>query len=407
MPRRGNNLERVKLQNVESIKDIIYKYGPISRAEIAEMLHLTPPTITTNVTNLIQQGIVHECENTPIEEKNRTLGRRRILIDFIPDAQYVIGVECGYFGMLICLVNIRCKVVVEQKYEDRMDDYEKTMDTVAEHIKELLEEKHIPEEKVAGIGIAFPGFVDQRNEILRYGAINKWKDKYVIKDLEARTGFPCVMENNARCCAIGEEMCIDKLRPDTFAYFLVSRGLACPTVIRNRLHIGETTGAGEAGHMVVDPHGPVCPTCGNRGCLEGISSEQSIRHRCSQAVKSGIPTLLNEICIEPNNPQIEEILKAQFCADRVVCTIMEDAVTYLGIGLANIINFMNPPLVIMDGRIFQNEQNKKRLLEVTHNNLLLLDMEEVDIEFVPFNKFRAAKGAAALAIKKFVLQEGR
>ena len=61
----------------------------------------------------------------------------------------------------------------------------------------------------------------------------------------------------------------------------------------------------------------------------------------------------------------------------------------------------------MDGRIFQNEQNKKRLLEVTHNNLLLLDMEEVDIEFVPFNKFRAARGAAALAIKKFVLQEGR
>ena len=79
----------------------------------------------------------------------------------------------------------------------------------------------------------------------------------------------------------------------------------------------------------------------------------------------------------------------------------------LGIGLANIINFMNPPLVIIDGRIFQNEQNKKKLLEITHNNLLLLDMEEVDIEFVPFNKFRAAKGAAALAIKKIILQEGR
>lgn len=407
MPRTGNNLERIKLQNTESIKDIIYKFGPISRAEIAEILHLTPPTITTNVANLIQQGIVHECENVPAGEKSRTLGRRRILVDFVSDAKYAIGIECGYYGILICLVDIRCNVVAERRYKDSMDDYEKTMEVVAEHVNELLDEENIPRDKIAGIGIAFPGFVNRQNEILRYGAINKWKDKPVIRDLEARTGFSCVMENNARCCAIGEEMCIDKLRPDTFAYFLVSRGLACPMVIRNHLHIGETTGAGEVGHMVVDPQGPICPTCGNRGCLEGISSEQSIRKRCIQAMKSAIPTLLKEICADTDNPQIEEILKAQSCGDRVVCTIMEDVVNYLGIGLANIINFMNPPLVIMDGRIFQNEQNQKKLLDVTHNNLLLLDMEEVDIEFVPFHKFRAAKGAAALAIKKFILQEGR
>ena len=68
---------------------------------------------------------------------------------------------------------------------------------------------------------------------------------------------------------------------------------------------------------------------------------------------------------------------------------------------------MNPPLVIMDGCILQNEVNQKRLIEVTRNNLFSLDVAEVNIEFVSFNKFRAAKGAAALAIRKFVLQEGR
>ena len=84
------------------------------------------------------------------------------------------------FRNVICLVDIRCKVIVEHRYEDAMDDYEKTMDAVAEHIKELLREEHIPKEKIAGVGIAFPGFVDQRNEVLRYGAINKWKNKSVI-----------------------------------------------------------------------------------------------------------------------------------------------------------------------------------------------------------------------------------
>lgn len=407
MARTGNNLERVKSQNTESIKEIIYKFGPISRAEIAEMLQLTPPTITTNVANLIQQGMVYECENTPSEENRRTLGRRRILIDFVPDAKYAIGVECGYHGMLICLVDIRCNVVVERKYEDKTDEYEETIDAVTQHVNELLKEENIPREKIAGIGIAFPGFVDQYGGILRYGAINKWKDKQVTRDLEARTGFACVMENNVRCCAIGEEMRRDKLRPETFAYFLVSRGLGCPMVIRNRLHVGEMTGAGEVGHMVVDPKGPVCPTCGNRGCLEGISSEQAIRNRCRQAVAEGIPTFLNVVCADPLNPQIEEILQAQCSNDRVVCTIIEDAITYLGIGLANIINFISPPLVIMDGRILQNEQNQKLLIEITRNNLFSQNVEEVNIEFVPFNKFRAARGAAALVIKKFILEEGR
>ena len=71
--RTGNNQERVKIQNTESIKEIIYKYGPISRAEIADMLHLTPPTITTNVANLIQQGMVYECDSE--EKKESSVGQ--------------------------------------------------------------------------------------------------------------------------------------------------------------------------------------------------------------------------------------------------------------------------------------------------------------------------------------------
>lgn len=410
MVRTGNNLERLKSQNTESIKEIIYKYGPISRAEIAEMLQLTPPTITTNVASLIQQGLVSECKAGSAEEEHRTehtLGRRRVLVDFVADACYVIGVVRGYNGTLICLVDIRGNVVQEQQYMDEIEDYEDAMDAVAEYIEDLLQKAKVPRQKIAGLGVGLPGFVDGHSGVLRYGAINKWLDKPVAEDLTRRTGFACRIENNARCCALGEELFSDKLRPETFAYFLISRGLACPLVIRNRLHSGEMAGAGEVGHMVVDRFGPVCPTCGNRGCLEGVSSELAIQNRCIQAMHSGIPTLLSEICANPDNPQIEEILQVQRSNDRVVCAIMEEAITYLGIMLANIINFINPPLVIVDGHIMQNEENQKLLIEVTRKNLFSLNVEEVDIEFVPLNKFRAAKGAAALAIKKYVLQEGR
>ncbi len=410
MARAGNNLERLKLQNTESIKEAIYKYGPISRAEIAEMLQLTPPTITTNVASFLQQGLVQECEAGSVSRERHskhTLGRKRILVDFVPDACYVIGVVRGYFGTLICLTDIRGNVVCKQQYMDDIEDYTEAMDAVAGYVEDLLGQTDVPREKIAGLGIGLPGFVDGHNGVLRYGAINKWEDKAIVKDLRERTGFACRVENNARCCALGEELFSGKLRPENFAYFLVSRGVACPLVIRNHLYSGEMAGAGEVGHMVVDRFGFTCPTCGNRGCLEGVSSELAIRNRCIQAIQAGIPTLLNEVCANPLHPEIEEILQVQRSGDRVVCSIMEDAITYLGITLANVVNLINLPLVIVDGRILQSEENQKLLIDVTRKNLFSMNEEELDIEFVPLDIFRAAKGAAALAIKKFVLQEGR
>lgn len=410
MARAGNNLERLRVQNTESIKDTIYKHGPISRAEIAEILSLTPPTITTNVASLLQQGLVGECESGSVEEDcaaRRTLGRKRILIDFVSNARYAVGVVRGHVGTLICVTDIRGNVVAEKQYMDDIEDYEEAMDAVAGYVEDLLGGTEVPREKIAGLGFGLPGFVDGHRGFLRYGAINKWRDKNVAQDLSRRTGLPCRVENNARCCALGEELFSSKLRPETFAYFLISRGVACPLVIRNRLYSGEMAGAGEVGHMVVDRFGFICPTCGNRGCLEGVSSELAIRNRCVQAMEAGIPTLLTEVCEDPRKPRIKEILQVQQSKDRVVCSIMEDAVTYLGISLANVINLINPPLVIVDGQIMKNEENRKLLIEVTRKNLFSLNVEDVAIEFVPLDKFRAAKGAAALAIKKFVLQEGR
>lgn len=409
MARTGTNLERLKVQNTESIKEAIYKYGPISRSEIAEMLQLTPPTITTNVAALIQKGLVYECETSPAppQPDRHTLGRRRILVDFVPDALYAIGVEQGYFGTLLCLVDLRGNVVLERQYTEQISGYERAMDAIAEQVQALLGETDLPREKIAGLGIGLPGVVDGHRGVLCYGAMKKWQDKPVREDLERRTGLPCRVENNARCCAIGEELFSGKPRPETFAYFLISRGLACPLVIRNRLHAGERAGSGEVGHMVVDRFGPTCPTCGSRGCLEGISSELAIVRRCAESLQAGIPSLLSTVCADPLHPRIEEILQVQRSGDRLVCAIMEEAVTYLGIMLANIINFIYPPLVIVDGRIMQAEKNRKLLTDVARSHLFSLKIEEVDIEFVPHNKLRAAKGAAALAVKKFILQENR
>ena len=129
---QGNNPIRVKKQNETLIKEIIYKYGPISRSQIAEMLSLTPPTITTNVNGLIRQGFVYEtsqdekteepaastAENGAEEkagkssrEGRRPLGRRPVQIDFVADACYVIGAEINKYQIAVCLMDLRGNVI--------------------------------------------------------------------------------------------------------------------------------------------------------------------------------------------------------------------------------------------------------------------------------------------------------
>lgn len=410
MLRSGGNAETVKNQNMESVKELLYKYQPISRSEIAKLLQLTPPTITGCVAELMQRGLVRECtgeEAAQPQESPRAPGRRRILLEWVPDAAYAVGIESGPFGTLACLTDLRGKVLARAEYEQADPDYEKAMDALAEAAQAVIDAAGVDRAKIVGAGVCMPGFVDEEQGVLRYGALHKWQNKPVAADLARRLRLECQVENNARCMALGELLFSETPRPETFAYFMIARGMACPLMLHSQLHAGSAAGAGEIGHMVVDRTGPVCPTCGNRGCLEGLSSETAIAARCARLLRLDMPTLLRNICRDPENPRISEILKAQQCGDPMVCTILEEAVSCAGIAIANIINFINPPMVLVDAYIMQEPANREQFLKVVRKNLFALNSTEVNIEFLPFDKLRAARGAAALAVKKCVLQEGR
>lgn len=400
---RGSNLPRVKKQNKASIKEVIYKYGPISRLEIAELLSLTPPTITKNVAALIKEGLVQECDSGDEQKSEKALGRKPIKIDFISNARYVVGVELGPYRTTLCIVDLRGNMLFDMKLSAACKDYEKMMDNLAQSIQTLIEKSEVDRRKILGVGIGLPGFVEGNKGILRSSSRVEWNGKNFASDLSKRIALPVRIENNARVRAIGEEMFSNKIRPDTFAYYFISNGIACPLIIKRNMFTGETAGAGEVGHMVVQINGPKCETCGNYGCLEAIASEKAIVKRCLQALTAGANTMLTNICADLENPNMKEILKAQECGDRVVCEIMLDAINYLAVTLANIINFISPRLVIVDGYIMSLEQNRKMFLEIVKKNLFGLNDKEVEIEFAQFDEFSGAKGAAALAIKEYLI----
>ena len=160
MTARGTNLPRVKKQNEALIKEIIYKYGPISRSKIAEMLSLTPPTITTNVSSLIERGLVYEfaAEDSDVEE--RSLGRKPIKINFIQNARYAVGVEMNPYQTAICMLDLRGNEKISMKYPPMNGVYVEEMDMLARNIDKLISESGVDPEKILGVGMGLPGFVE-------------------------------------------------------------------------------------------------------------------------------------------------------------------------------------------------------------------------------------------------------
>ena len=401
---KGSNLGRIRDVNVHAILDAIYDYGPISRTEIAEYLSLTPPAITFNVAPLLESGLLYEFQGSVNKGESR-LGRPRVLLDFRADAFYVIGVDIGPFATYICLTDIRGNALMKEEHPVCPSDYDAALRYISSVIAGVLDSSPVPRERIVGICLGIPGFVDNSAGVLRYGSVSKWRNKAVGVDISALVGLPCILENNARCRALSVEMFGDDHLPDTYVYLFIARGIGCQLKIGKRAYTGAGATAGEIGHMVLDRKGPLCPTCGNHGCLEAFSSEVSIRNNCIAMMESGRETLLSSICPDPHELTTGDILEAEKAGDKEVCRIMDDAMVNLGIALANAINILSPPLVLVDGYVMKVQRNVDTFMASVQDNLFGVGINEVDIRFVEFNKFRTAYGAAAKAIRIFVLKE--
>jgi len=368
------------------------------------MLELTPPTITTNVAYLIECGLVYEFAAEDSDTVVHSLGRKPIKIDFIADSRYTIGVEKNPYLTTICIVDLRGNEIISMKYPPLKAGYVQELDALSSNIQKMVLESGIEAEKILGVGMGLPGFVESGAGILRESFKMEWNNKHVAKDLSKRLGMPVIIENNARIRVVGEELFGKTLRPDSFAYYLISYGIACPLFVKNRMITGENASAGEAGHMVIDIHGPRCETCGHYGCLEELASERAIMKKCKVAVKEGTPTILKELCPDIEELVMKDVLTAEECGDEFVLAVMQEAIMYLGATLANIVNLVSPSLVIVDGYIMKLKRNQDQLLQETRKHIFGFKDQEIKIEFIDFNSMTGARGGAAFAIKEFFIR---
>lgn len=400
MSEKGSNHQLLKRNNHNLVKKFIYRNSPISRVEIAHQLGLTTATITGVVAPMIASGLLRETA-APAEEA-KGAGRPRMMLEFISDAYYICGVDVGVYRTIYTLTDIRGNMVAIRHTEQPLDEYPVTLERLAVEITSIWEEAGISKEKMLGVGICLPGMIDGSADKIYDIFYDGWTEHNLCAELGQRLGLKVEVENNVRARAISAELFDRIVKAEPFAYFFVSFGVACQMIIDGKVLYGQSAAAGEIGHTVVQRNGPVCPTCGNRGCLEALTGERAILQQCRDIMETDAPTVLKSLCRNPGDLTMDQVLQAQQMGDRAVGHVIEDAIEYLGIALANTINLISPRSIVLEGRILSTPNNQARMLQVVEQYMFHIHSGTIDFTFLPYDPDRGARAAAAVVVKEFL-----
>lgn len=396
---QGNNLIRVKVTNHMAILRMIYYFGPIKRAEIAKRLELTLPTITTNVNHMIAEGIVREVSAQ--DSLNRGYGRKAHLLEIVPDARHFIGIEMTGARRSISIVDY-CGREIYSYYDAQIcADYDDNMEETCRILLRCLEQLHLTLQEIHGICFSLPGVVDREQGILKVHPRNQWADKNITADFRSKTGYEgaIIVENNTSVRALGAKLYQWEILKNvkSFTYLFVDLGIACPLIVNNSNFLGEVVGAGEVGHMVMEPEGLTC-SCGNHGCLEAYSSDRAIINRCVEAMEQGLAVVLREVCAGSAVPTMPQILEAKRLGDKDVIAIVDRAIRMLATAVANIINFASSDIMLIECKLFKEPEDRSLLVETAKRSLCNKTYQGTDFVFIEPNHASGAKGAAVVAI---------
>jgi hypothetical protein len=189
--------------NRSKILQTLFLRAPVSRIEIANIMSLTPLTITTNISLLVKEGIVKEISED-IPKGESAVGRKPIMLDIVPDSYYAAGVDWSPNGIICALTNLRGRVIDRARAKSKRWEPGTVIFKTAKMIAKMTEKNNIPGEKMLGMGVGVPGFVETETGIIRYSPAHDWQNVPAGQHLKEQTGLNVVIENNVRVMATGK-----------------------------------------------------------------------------------------------------------------------------------------------------------------------------------------------------------
>lgn len=309
------------------------------------------------------------------------------------EKKYVVGVDLGGTKIYTALVNLDGQIIEEITIKTEAEKGEKVvLDNILKTIDKVLE--NVDRKEVKAIGIGSPGPLDIEKGLIVYTPNLPFKNFELVKPIKERYNIPTYLDNDANVATLSEFMFGAGKGSKNMVYVTVSTGVGGGAILNGNIYRGSTANALEIGHITVMKGGPRCG-CGNTGCVEALASGTAIMKRAKEALDSKVETSLRNY----DNVTAKEVFIEAERGDKVSKEILNDALSYLGIGISNIANSFDPDKIIIGGGVSEagkivfdkiDEEMQRRCLTTIYNHC--------KVEKALLGGKAGVLGAAALAI---------
>jgi len=321
----------------------LYFDKALSCAEMSEVFDKSVPSISKAVNELIEEGFVIE-QGYAISRG----GRRPLMYALKPEAMYIVTVAMDQLSTRIQMVDLLNKPVSEiMMTELQLLDNPNSLHILIENIVDYINATGIPTNKIVGIGIGMPGFI---NAVEGFNYTHLDSDGQSLTQLIAeKTGVPTYIDNDSSLIALAEQKFgIAKNQRDVMVINL-GWGIGLGMIVNGEIYRGFDGFAGEFSHIPLSEDGSLC-TCGKRGCLEAEASMLVVAEKAIRGIKKGHVSSLKNI--NTDQPQLvgDAIMEAANNGDQFAVELLSDAGYKIGKALSILIHIMNPASIVLSGR---------------------------------------------------------
>jgi glucokinase-like ROK family protein len=337
----------VRQINLSVIMNHLRKKAPISRAGLAQATGLNKTTVSSLVDELLQRQFVREIGFTSAHK-----GHPAIMLNLNPAAGFIVGCEIGVDFILVVCTNFTPEIL--WRHEERTDPstgQRAILDRATALLNEAVKRGYQEYGTLLGIGVGVAALIDQSTGTMLFAPNLGWKEPFPIRAL-LQASFPqapVIVDNEANIAALGEHYFGVAQGHDEVLYISAGVGLGGGIVHAGRVFSGVAGVGAEFGHMTMDPDGDLC-SCGNYGCWETQVSQRALFRHIHKSFEQGETGMLFQLTNDGAVPlTVPMIVDAARAGDAVALSALEKIGRDLGIGVASLVNTLNPELVVCGG----------------------------------------------------------
>ncbi|HSC37174.1 MAG TPA: ROK family protein [Chitinophagaceae bacterium] len=321
----------------------LYFANSLSCADLSDKINKSLPLTARLLGEMIDEGQVVETGYAA-----STGGRKPIMYSLKPGMMFIVSVAMDQFVTRMVVVDMQGKYVTDiEKFELDLAKTPQALSLLVEKIEKLIHKSGVGKERITGIGIGMPGFVDAQKGI-NYSFLQT-TEKSITGYISGKTGVPVFIDNDSSLVALAE-LKFGAARDKQHAMVVnIGWGIGLGLIAKGELFRGQNGFAGEFSHIPLFSNGKLC-SCGKSGCLETETSLLVVIEKALEGLKAGRASSLQGLSPDHVETAHESLISSAARGDRFAVELLSEAGYNIGRGVAILIHLFNPEMIVLSGR---------------------------------------------------------